>query len=286
MLGALPGVWEKERDDFARAFSGAFLFGTPLLFTMEMWWIGEFADAWRLLIFLGVTFALNVYLNELAGFRREQSSLIAAIREAIDALAVGVVSSLVVLVLLNQIDPSDPLPTIAAKVAIQTVPLSIGASLANAVFAPGKSREGDEDEGPGPRAGPWRASINDVGATIIGGIFLGSAVAPTDEVPMLAAQMHPWHELGLVLFSLALTYVIVFESGFGPTSRGHLGASIFRHPLTQTATAYVVSFATAGLLLWFFHQVEFGDPVSFTLSHVLVLAVPVSIGGAAGRLLI
>lgn len=31
-----PGPWQKEMGDFVRAFSGAYLFGIPLLYTMEM----------------------------------------------------------------------------------------------------------------------------------------------------------------------------------------------------------------------------------------------------------
>ena len=36
MAASKPGPWQKESDDFIRAFGGAFLFGIPLLFTMEM----------------------------------------------------------------------------------------------------------------------------------------------------------------------------------------------------------------------------------------------------------
>lgn len=45
-------AWANELDDFLRAFSGAFLFGVPLLFTMEMWWIGTYIEPWKALLFL------------------------------------------------------------------------------------------------------------------------------------------------------------------------------------------------------------------------------------------
>jgi len=38
------GSWGNELNDLVRALSGTFLFGAPLLFTMEMWWIGLY---WR-----------------------------------------------------------------------------------------------------------------------------------------------------------------------------------------------------------------------------------------------
>lgn len=159
-----PGAWQNELVDLARAFSGAFLFGIPLLFTMEMWWIGTYIDAWRLLIFLAVAFLANFGLAGMAGFRHE-GSFIGALEQATTAMAVGVVAAVVTLLVLNRISLSDPLTSVLGKVVLQTVPLSLGASAANAVFGSGGRRQG---EGGGARRrpiGPWRATLNDVGAT-------------------------------------------------------------------------------------------------------------------------
>jgi uncharacterized membrane protein len=82
------GQWAKEFDDLAEAFSGAFLFGTPLLFTMEMWWIGTYSELWRLLIFLGLALMVNTVLSYMAGFKQE-NTFFAAIMQAIEAVAVG-----------------------------------------------------------------------------------------------------------------------------------------------------------------------------------------------------
>ena len=62
-----------SQDGGRRAFAGAFIFGVPLLFTMEMWWIGEYLDRWKLGAFLLVAFAANVGLSWAAGFKRETS---------------------------------------------------------------------------------------------------------------------------------------------------------------------------------------------------------------------
>jgi uncharacterized membrane protein len=35
------GAWGEEVDDLLRGLSGGVLVGIPLIYTMEMWWIGE-----------------------------------------------------------------------------------------------------------------------------------------------------------------------------------------------------------------------------------------------------
>lgn len=276
-----PGPWQKELDDFVRAFSGAFLFGIPLLFTMEMWWLGEFVAMWKLLLFLLVAFLANVHLAYFAGFKQE-SAFHTTVGQAIDALAVGAVTSVVVLIVLNQLSLADPPRAIAGKVILQTVPLSIGASVANLLLRPDESREGNGDQ-PG---NPLRATLNDLGATIAGGLFLGFAIAPTDEIPMLAAEMQAFHELAIIALSLVLTYAIVFESGFNPQGAAPGTEGPFNLPITETVFAYLISLTVAFILLFLFNHIEGGEPLSTLLSQTLVLALPVAIGGAAGRLVI
>ncbi len=124
------GAWAQERDDFIRAFSGAYIFGIPLLFTMEMWWIGQYADLWKLLVFLGLAFIANLGLTYAAGFKR-RSTFGTTVNQAVDAVAVGIVAASIMLLLLNQIRLSEPLDSIVGKIVVLTVPLSIGASVAN-----------------------------------------------------------------------------------------------------------------------------------------------------------
>ena len=62
--------WAEELDDFIRAASGGFLFGIPLLYTMEVWWIGAFSEPARMLVALLVTFGAVFAINYSCGFRR------------------------------------------------------------------------------------------------------------------------------------------------------------------------------------------------------------------------
>lgn len=275
--------WADERDAFIRAFAGAFIFGVPLLFTMEMWWIGEHGDAWKLLTFLVVALLANFGLAFAAGFKRE-TTFISHVDEAVDAMAVGIVSAAIMLLILNQLRPGDSIASIVGKIALQAVPLSIGASVANQVFDAGRSRQGNSD-GNGRHEQPlsaWQGIISDVGATAIGGIFIGASIAPTEEVPMIAAALDYWHLIALVGFTLLLSYGIVFASGFD----SQRAAGPFQHPFTETMLAYTVSLLISFVALYLFNQVMFNEPLLTITEQVIVLGFPTTVGGAAGRLVV
>jgi putative integral membrane protein (TIGR02587 family) len=276
--GTVTG-WAEERDAFVRAFAGAFIFGVPLLFTMEMWWIGEHGDAWKFLVFLGVALLANFGLAYVAGFKRE-TSFVTHIDQAIDAMAVGIVGATIMLLILNQIRPGDPIGSVIGKITLQAIPLSIGASVANQVFGDGRSRQGDDD-GDEPMTA-WQGFFSDVGATAIGGVFIGASIAPTDEIPMIAAALDYWHLVALVAFSLLLSYGIVFASGFD----GQRAEGPFQHPFTETMLAYVVSLGISFVALYLFNQVMLDEPPLSIVEQVIVLSVPTTVGGAAGRLVV
>jgi putative integral membrane protein (TIGR02587 family) len=284
-MTAEVGGWRDELYDILRAVSGGFIFATPLLYTMEMWWIGTTAELWKLLLFLGLASLITLGLarTRTGGFK-EDSGLFATIEQTVDGVAVGLVGAVVVLTVLNRIQVGDPLESILGKVIVQAVPLSIGAAVANAIFGRHgeRSREGEEQEGQAQSA--KQAFLADFGATTIGAIFLAFSIAPTDEVPMLAAELDYAHQLALISLSLLLSYVIVFASGFGTGQHEQAGA--FQSPLTETFLAYLLSLLVVLISLFLFDQIDREDPLGHIVAMVLVLGLPATIGGAAGRLVV
>src|SRR5215207_10167136 len=104
------GSWRNELGDILRAASGGFIFATPLLYTMEMWWIGTTAELWKLLLFLGVAFLISLGLaHTRSGGFKEESSRFASLEQAVDGIAIGLVSAVVVLTVLNRIHLGDSL---------------------------------------------------------------------------------------------------------------------------------------------------------------------------------
>lgn len=269
-----------EYGSFARAFSGAFLLGITLLYTMEMWWIGTYIAPWRLLVLLAFAFAANFALTYFVGFEKGHS-FGQTLNQTIDSLAVGLVSSLVVLVVLNRIGTSDSLEAILGQVVIQALPLSIGASLANAIFSSGGRGGGGSEQD----SETWtvRSILKDMGVTAVGAAFVGFTVAPTAEIPLLAAELGYLHELALIGLSLVISYMIVFASGFTTQPEPQEGWTLLQRPWPETVVAYVVSLLVALIILYLFARIQIGDPIGQVVSETLVLGLPAAVGGAAGR---
>jgi putative integral membrane protein (TIGR02587 family) len=256
---------------------------------MEMWEIGVTAELWKLLLFLGVALAINLGLaHSHSGGFKAATNWVATIEQAVDTIAVGLIGGVLVLLVLNQIAFDDTPESMLGRVLVQTVPLSIGAAVAAAIFGPRgeRSRDGDERdteeqvEAPSAR----QAFLSDVGATCLGAIFLAFSIAPTDEVSVLAVQLTPQHQVAVIFLSLLLSYMIVFVSGFSASSRNQPGP--FQLPITETALAYALSLLVSLGSLFLFDRVDLSDPPAHILTLVIVLGLPATVGGAAGRLVV
>ncbi len=289
-----PGPWKREFNDVVRGLSGGFLFGIPLLYTMEVWWLGTHSHPWRLLLLLLLSFAINWMLGHFAGFRKGSTPAHTAM-DALEALAIGIIASAITLAVLGELRAGLPFDTIIGMIALESVPFSLGVSIANSFLSGGKDgpqdradddeQGGEQENGDQPEANHQiNGTIRDAGATVAGALFVAFSVAPTEEIPMLAGNLGSLALVTLVFFSLLVSYAITFEAGFADqqTRLGHEG--IFQRPLSETIFSYLVALAVAGVLLWIFKQLEFGDPWHVWLDRIIVLGLPAAIGGSAGRL--
>ncbi len=277
--------WKQELNRTIRLVSGAFLFGIPLILTMEMWFIGWYVSLWKLVVFIVLAFVVGVtmaYFSSPAGERDLGGSFM----QTTNSTGVGIFSALIILVVLNRINLSSPLRAVVGEVAVLTVPLSIGAAASTSILSMNDSENRQGDSNQQDKRSPWSKLANDVGATLAGGIFISLPIAPTREIPRLADGMTYWSELGVLAFSLAITYTIVFVAGFRSSKMNLANRGPFQHPSTETVISYVVSLGIAIVGLYLFGQIQFGDPLGFVVRHVLVLGLPTTIGGAAGRLVI
>lgn len=269
-----------ELDDLARGAAGALLFGAPLLFTMEMWRFAAQAMASHLLLLVAIGAVVNVLLARMSGFRSEHAMLRHDIMQSCEALAIGTVLAAAVLAAIGVIDTSTSLGTALRMVAMLAVPLSIGASVGNAVFSPDRVDGGDD------RDSPARELLRDVAATIAGALFIGITIAPTDEVPQIAAGIGLANALATIAVSLFAGYVIVFASGFDASHHSAHEGGWFQSPFGETMLAYWVSMLAAVALLAAFGHLTAEEPIRSMYAHVIVLALPASIGGAAGRIVV
>ena len=284
-------IWREELKDILRASAGAFLFGIPLLYTVEVWSIGSATQAPRLLAIMMITFVVVWLLTQTEGFRRTLSlNPVAALMESIEAMAIGTVCAAIALILLRRITLETPLSEMLGKLVFEGVPFSLGVALARSTLSRDRIRDRTRRTLPlpqfsTPNALNLRDTLVDIDATLIGAIIIAFSIAPTEEIPLLASAIPPLWLLLIMAASLMLSYIIVFASGF--TNRWERQQrGLFLSPVTETLVAYLVALAASVVMLIFFQQLNIQDPWQEWLSDTIVLGLPAFVGGAAGRILI
>ncbi len=289
-------MWAVELRAILRGAAGSFLFGIPLLYTVEVWAIGSSTDSLRLLAVQAATFVVVLLLTQIEGFRRSLSiHPIETLLESIEALGIGIICAAIALCLLRRITLETPLSEALGKLIFEGVPFSLGVTLARSTLDRRRSsqrRTLDTDPVIPAVAVSLRNTVGnafkdtlvDIDATIIGAIVIAFSIAPTEEIPIIASALPPLWLLLVMAASLLISYIIVFASGFtNRQERAQRG--LLLRPVTETLLAYIVVLIASALMLIFFQQLSANDPWQEWLGNIIVLGLPASVGGAAGRIL-
>ncbi len=275
--------WQTEFNDLMRGIAGAFLFGAPFLYTMEVWWKGNFTAPPRMLLILGIAYLALVLLNIKGGFRAEQPrSRVQILAESAEGLAIALFTAALSLLLLGILRFETGVDAVLGRVITLSLPFAIGVGIANNLLL--RTDDADSDQTRDRPHHSWRSTLSDAGAALLGAIVVGSSIAPTDEIPMIASSLSPVRLLLIMASSLLLSYIIVFEANFGAQRQRRSQRGFFQSPISETLAAYLISLAISMLMLWLFQVIRVGDPVNQWVSYIIVLGLPSTIGGAAGRL--
>ncbi|MEH2335130.1 TIGR02587 family membrane protein [Nostoc sp.] len=287
-------VWMSAINDIIRGACGGFLFGIPLLYTMEVWWIGSLAKPQLMMMAIALMFIVVYLLNQTEGFRKRRYSWLdhQAAMDTVKAIAIGLACSAFVLLLLRELTLETSLKIPLGKIIFESVPFALGVGLANQLL--GDTRNGDPEgqatdqvnSTTNNKEDEIQATFADVGGTLIGATIIAFNIAPTDEIPMLAAAASPPWQLAMIATSLLISYGIVFQAGFSNQQKRKQQKGIFQRPSSETIMSYLVSLLAGAFMLWFFQKLTFNDPWTMWLDHTLMLGLPATIGGAAGRLAI
>lgn len=285
-------IWLAELQDLVRGGAGAFLFGIPLLYTVEVWSIGSSTEPQRLLAVLATTLLVVWLLTQVEGFRQALAlNPLQAVLESVEAVGIGLVCAAIALLLLRRITLETPLSETLGKLIFEGVPFSVGVALARSILnqerirSRGRRRVNRPRRYAAPSRSTLRDTLGDLDATLIGALLIAFSIAPTEEIPLLAAAIPPLWLLLIVAASLVLSYGIVFASGFTDRSERQQ-RGLLLSPETETLVAYLVALAASMVMLVFFQQLGAQDPWQEWLSNTIVLGLPAAIGGAAGRILI
>jgi len=269
-----------------RGVGGAFLFGAPFLYTMEVWWKGNFTSPAHMLIVLGVAYTALVLLNLRGGFRSETARTWPRIfTDSLEALALAFLCATFSLTLMGIINLNTGLEAMMGRIIMETLPFSIGVGMANNVLIRGNDDDSGQDAaGHQWHDHAWRGTLSDAGATVLGAVIVSASIAPTDEIPMIASTLSPPRLIFIILSSLVLSYIIVFEANFGAQQLRRSQPGLFQSPISETLASYIISLLIAFSMLWVFQLIRPEDPFGQWISYTIVLGFPATLGGAAGRL--
>ena len=280
--------WQQELQEIVSGASGGFLFGIPLLYTMEVWFIGSYIQSAFLLIVLTITFIIIFLLNQIEGFRpQESATLSGAIAETFETLSIGMVCAILMLFILGRIDWQTPLLEILGKTIFEGVPFSLGVTFSRSLLSGEEDSNSQQSDSPvedNKRGNNFQDTLADFSATLIGAFFIAFSIAPTDEIVVLAASASPFRLLIIIATSLIVSYGIVFASNITNYQHRRQQKGLFQTPQSETVISYLISLLAGMLMLWFFQKITFSDSWFIWLRYSVILALPASIGGAAGRL--
>lgn len=282
-----PLGWREEVDDLIRGLAAGAIVAMPLLYTMEMWWHGMTLSPGHLLVLLGATLAVNYGFTLLSGFRRKYSPL-ESLLETFTAVAIGLIFSAVILWVMGQITFSSPLNEIIGKCLLEAAAVSLGVSFANSQVRD-RSRDGEDSNAGGeesltPRDLQLRADLRDAAATIAGATVFTMNIAPTQEVQLVASDTEPWRKLVMLAVMFLLCYAILYAAGF--KEHKVFAPSLFQHPLVETLFTVALSLLSALALLALMAPQQSMGSLSAIVTQTVVLGLPATVGGAAGRLIV
>ncbi len=269
------GTLEEFLRSMGRGFGGALIFSLPMLMTMEMWWLGFYMDRLRLVLLLVLNLPLLVVLSYHAGFE-ETACWRDDWRDAAIAYGIGLIASAIILSTLAILGPGMSLDELVGKIAVQTVPASIGALLAVSQLGGGT---------PEPRSSRNVTYGGELFLMSIGAIFLCLNLAPTEEMIQISYKMTNWHALALMCGSILVMHGFVYAVGFKGGSPHDHTTPWWSTFLRFTVVGYALAVLISIYILWTFGRTD--DTGSFQiLMAVTVLAFPAAIGAAAARLIL
>jgi|SRR5687767_553629 len=262
---------------YARGVVGGLLVGMPTLMTMEMWWGGFTIPSARILLLVIMNFGVLLVLQHFSGLHPRKTPA-AQLRAAIVAYAIGIVVSGVILVVIGAVR-ADTIPgDILRKIALQGVPVSLGASIAASEF--GAEHEEAKDRLHRPLLFPSAA----IG--VAGALILGFTVGATEE-PMIIGEQLAWlHATGLVIISVVLCLGISYGVG-----RQRLGIDPFERKwlgffLRESLVTYAAAILVAAFMLWIFGRISVETGLAPAVHMVLALSLVTVLGATAAELIL
>ncbi|HET8803961.1 MAG TPA: TIGR02587 family membrane protein [Aequorivita sp.] len=274
----------KSLKEYGRGITGGLLFSLPMLYTMELWWVGFIANPLQLIVYFIVGMFLLMVYNHYVGIRREHSFL-EGIEESIEEMGMAIVLSAFILWITGRLAPNMSVGEISGKIIVEAITVAIGISV-------GKSQLGSNSEGKKDNVEERKSNhsanpniLRSVNIALCGAILIASNVAPTEEILVIAVEAKVFKLLLIVLLSIAIGGSVLYYINFTGAKEILLQPNNFREAVAGTFIMYAVALSASAFMLWFFGRF---DNVSLyaIVAQIVVLGFPAALGASAGRLLI
>ncbi|MGC0055722.1 TIGR02587 family membrane protein (plasmid) [Brucella pituitosa] len=204
-----------------------------------------------------------------------------ALRDAVIAYGLGIAVSATILLILGVIDDQLTISIMVAKIALQSVPASIGALL-------GRSQLGLRSEKRDKQDGEYDGEtgyLHELFMMLVGSLFLSLNVAPTDEMILIAYKISPLHTACIALISVTLMHGFVYALHFKGSHSISEGMPWWEPFIRFTMPGYVIAIVVSIYALWTFERLDHTS-LSQILTAAVILGFPASIGAAAARLIL
>lgn len=244
---------------------------------MEVWWAGFQLGSVRILMMLACTSLLLLAYNSYAGVHHDETWAGVFI-DSVEELGLALMVSASSLYMLGRIQPGDSVREVMGKTVVEALLIAIGISIGTSQV----SREGDDGaKVPGKRP---KDLLGIVSLSFCGALVLATNIAATEEVVVLALESTPRQLLAMVGVSLALCGLMLRFSDLMEGRHSPLSSRAGR-TLMGVVLAYGVALVSSSGILYLLGRFD-GMALTSMVAMTVVLAVPSSIGAAAGKILI
>ncbi len=200
-----------------RGLASGFLIGIPVVFTVDLWWLGDQNEPLDSLTLLAASNVLTLAAVYWIGFQRGLRKGWQYLGDAVEALALAVLALVAVFWTLGQIGDGQAPSIAVGRIAVAIAPVSLGVAIANHLLARDVSRvDPDQGDASAMRArrndGRRRRTLLELAASGAGALFMCLAIEPLDDLAAVSTEV-PFRNLPLVLLlSLVVTYSVVFAA--------------------------------------------------------------------------
>lgn len=284
----------EEGDDLLRGAAGGLIFGTPLLFTLEMWLHGMRIAPAHLLLFLLFITLINIGFSYSSGLREhnEGHSILGAVADAITAMVIGLMVAIIILSLIGQFNNGDGFDILLGKTIIEAGAISLGVTFTNTKFPRKKGRDRKEksnyeslEKSPlSAEQKQARLDFQNMAAVIGGAVIFSFNVAPTEEIMIIASKQTPTTLLLMLASQLLICYIILYAADF--KEHKVFKKTPMQSPVAEIIITAALSLVVAAVMLSLMGYGHAFNSLYVFISSVIILGLPAIIGGAAGKAIV